>query len=49
MSEERHKTTFAFTRKANELLTALAAHYGLSRTSLIEMMVREEARKIGRE
>ena len=47
--EKRQKTTFAMTQKADELLAAIAQHHGISRTSVLEMIVREEARKLGLE
>ena len=47
MNQKKRKTTsFSITDKCDELLGKLAAHYGLSRTAWIEMMVREEARKL---
>lgn len=47
--EKRHKTTFAMSQKADDLLAKLAEHHGISRTSVLEMIVREEARKLGLE
>ena len=47
--EKRQKTTFAMTQKADELLAAIAEHHGISRTSVLEMIVREYARKLGLE
>lgn len=47
--EKRQKTTFAMTQKADELLASIAEHHGISRTSVLEMIVREYARKLGLE
>lgn len=47
--EKRQKTTFAFTPLADELLNRLAEFHGISRTSVIEMLVRAEARKLALE
>lgn len=44
--EKRLKTTFAITPKADDLLAKLAEYHGISRTSVIEMLVRAEARKL---
>ena len=45
--KKRNPTSFSLTEKATDLLTMLADHYGISRTSVIEMLVREESRKLG--
>ena len=47
--EKRQKTTFAMTQKADELLAKIAEHHGISRTSVLEMLVREYARELGLE
>lgn len=47
--EKRQKTTFAITAVADDLLVKIAAYHGISRTSVIEMLVRAEARKLGLE
>lgn len=48
-SKKRKTTTFSITEKADELLTRIADHHGVSKTSVIEMIVREEARRLGLE
>lgn len=45
--EKRQKTTFAMTQRADELLAAIAEHHGISRTSVLEMIVRQYARELG--
>lgn len=47
--DKRQKTTFAMTQKADDLLAALAEYYGISRTSVLEMIVRDRARDLGLE
>lgn len=47
--EKRHKTTFAMSQKADEFLAKLADHYGISRTSVLEMIIRDRARDLGLE
>lgn len=42
----RQKTTIAMTPVADDLLSKIAAYHGISRTSVIEMLVRAEARKL---
>lgn len=49
VQEKRNKTTFAMTQKADEMLAKIAEYYGISRTSVLEMIVREQARKLGLE
>lgn len=44
--EKRQKTTIAITPRGDELLLKLAEYHGISRTSVIEMLVRAEARKL---
>lgn len=47
--KKRVTTTFSFTEKADQILTQVSEHYGLSKTAWIEMTLREEARKLGLE
>lgn len=50
MSQEKRKTTtFAITPLADGLLAKIAEYHGISRTSVIEMLVRAEARKLALE
>ena len=47
--KKRVTTTFSFTERADQILSQVADHYGLSKTAWIEMTLREEARKLGLE
>lgn len=47
MERKRKTTSFSITAVADDLLNKLAAHHGITKTSVIEMIVREEARKLG--
>jgi predicted DNA-binding protein YlxM (UPF0122 family) len=47
--DKRQKTTIALTPKADDLLAEIAKFHGISRTSVIEMLVRAEARNLGLE
>ena len=43
MSRNKAKTSFTISRECKELLDALAAKMGTSRTGVIEILVREKA------
>lgn len=45
----RKPTSFSLSDKALDLITKLADHHGLNKTRVLEMIVREEARKLGLE
>lgn len=45
--EPRKTTSFSISLKGDELLLALANFHGITRTAVIEMIVRAEARKLG--
>ena len=47
--KKRKPTSFSLSEKAVDLIAKLAEHHGLNKTLLLEMIVREEARKIGLE
>ena len=40
-------TSFSLTDEARELLVALSVHYGLNRTAVVGMLIRERAREVG--
>lgn len=46
---KRVTTTFSFSAKGHELLNKIAEYNGITKTSWFEMMIREEARKLGLE
>jgi len=45
--KKKNPTTIRFTPRARELLVKLAESLGVSRTSVIEMAIREKAKKEG--
>lgn len=49
MQPRKKPTSFSLSDKALDLITKLAVHHGLSKTSVVEMIVRDEARKLGLE
>jgi len=50
MSAPKKKpTSFSITERADELLAKIANHHGISRSSVIEMLIRAEARKLALE
>lgn len=50
MSAPKKKpTSFSISERADELLARLSEHHGISRSSVIEMLLRAEARKLALE
>jgi hypothetical protein len=47
--KKRKPTSFSLSERAVELIAMLAEHHGLNKTLVLEMIVREEARKLGLE
>lgn len=47
--KKRKPTSFSLSEKAMDLIAKIADHHGLNKTLVIEMLVREEARKLGLE
>jgi predicted transcriptional regulator len=45
MPSQRANTSFRLTAQARTLLTSLAKHLGLSRTAVLEYLIRREARR----
>ncbi len=45
MPTDKRPTSFRLSDEARELLTRLEAHYGLTKTAVVEMAVRELARQ----
>lgn len=45
----RVTTTFSLSDKGHGCLSKIAQHYGISKTAVLEMLIRAEARKIGLE
>ena len=43
----RYKTSFTISQIAKKLLALLAVRYGLSRTAMLELLIREAARAEG--
>lgn len=44
---QRSKTSISISAQANEIWVLLSKYYGISKTSVIELLVREEARELG--
>jgi DNA-binding PadR family transcriptional regulator len=44
---EKTKTSFSLTEKAQALLGKLAEEFGMSQSAVLEMLIRERARKEG--
>ena len=47
--KKRKPTSFSLSERALDLIAKIAEHHGLNKTLVIEMLVREEARKLGLE
>lgn len=47
--KKRKPTSFSLSEKALDLIGKLAEYHGLNKTLVVEMVVREEARKLGLE
>ena len=47
--KRKPSTSFSLSEKALDLIAKLADHHGLNKTLVVEMIVREEARKLGLE
>lgn len=47
--KKRKPTSFSLSEKALDLIAKIAEHHGLNKTQMLEMMLREEARKLGLE
>lgn len=47
MERKRKTTSFSITTVADDLLNQMASYHGITKTAVIEMIVREEARKLG--
>lgn len=47
--KKRKPTSFSLSEKALDLIAKIADHHGLNKTLTVEMIVREEARKLGLE
>ncbi len=49
MPPKKKGTSFSLSEKALDLIAKLADHHGLNKTLTLEMLVRQEARKLGLE
>lgn len=47
MSRTKVPTSFRLSQRAHRLMERLSTHYGLSKTGVIELLLRNHAREIG--
>lgn len=48
MKTKKIKTSFTLSEEAKRLLIELSAHMGVSKTDIVEMLLREKEREVGR-
>jgi len=47
MSDPKLPTSFKFSQRSKDILDALSEFYGINRTAVLEMLIRDKAREEG--